>query len=71
VSHKFYDGQELKCLFFTGDGIITAGEGECDKLTVSLEHGAAWFVVWKGEQAVTKWNANQIEGVLLPEQRVQ
>ena len=71
MSHKFYDGQELKCLFFNGDGIITAGEGECDKLTVSLEHNQAWFVVWKGKQAITKWNASLVEGVLFKDLVIQ
>lgn len=63
MDDKFYDGQEIKAIFFPGEQILAAGTEDCDRITVSLELDQVWLVVWKGLQVLTKWNGQHVEGL--------
>ncbi len=68
---RFFEGEEVQSIFWPGGGEITAGHGNCKKITVVMENGLGtvngvpWFAVWDDHVITHKYNGAHLEGVKL------
>jgi hypothetical protein len=65
--NKFVDGQEVHAVLFPDASKLERGEGECDKIIVSLEGNVPWFCVMYRNKITAKWNSMMTEGVIFEE----
>ena len=67
--NKFFEGQEVKSIFWVDCGYCEVGKGGVTKITVVMENGqnapVPWFAVWHGDKINGKYNAEYVEGVIL------
>jgi hypothetical protein len=66
---EFYEGQQVKKLWWPDESCHGIDNSDCDKITVVMENGqmagVPWFAVWKDGIITTKHNAVHIASVEL------
>ncbi len=66
---RFKDGQKVKSIFFSGEGVIATGKLGCKQITVVMENGqmaaVPWFLVEYDNRPPTKFNGALVEGTEL------
>ena len=66
-TYRFYEGEEVKALFWLDGTQIMVGHGGVAKITVVMEYGqmagVPWFAVWNDHKIVSKHNAAHIASV--------
>ena len=69
ASLEFYDGQEVKELWWPDESCQSVNHDNCDKITVVMECGqmarVPWFAIWKDGKVVYKHNSAHVASVKL------
>ena len=66
---RFFEGQEVKALYWEDDSQVEVGMGNVKKITVVMEPGqmgrVPWFAVWDDHCIIQKHNGALVATVLL------
>jgi hypothetical protein len=67
MSNQFYEGQEVKAIFWPNDDRVEVGQFGVEKIVVVHEcgqmAGVPWFAVYKNGKIDQKFNAASLDGV--------
>lgn len=68
-NNQFYEGQELKAIYWPDGGEAEVGKHGVEKIVVVMEcgqmAGVPWFAVWRNGEINQKFNAAHTDGVEL------
>jgi len=68
MENRFYEGQEVKELWWPNNVNQSINHDNCDKITVIMECGkmvaVPWFAIWKDGKIKVKHNGALVESVV-------